>query len=272
MAGSRKQAILVVSFGTSHAETRDKTIGAIEKDIAAVYPDYEVRRAFTSGQVRKILADRDGIMVDNVTEALERLLEEGFPKVIVQPTHVISGDMNDAMISEITAYKDRFEDIKIGHPLLAHAEAYPKVIQAVTDQFPDLAATEALVLMGHGTGHKINVVYEILDGQFKKAGYSNVFVGTVEAYPDLDTVVRRLSLYNPKKVILLPLMIVAGDHACHDMAGDGEDSWKNILAQAGYEVTCILRGLGEIQAIRNIFLEHLAAAAGKNWQELSDDK
>ncbi|MGI5922214.1 MAG: sirohydrochlorin cobaltochelatase [Syntrophomonadaceae bacterium] len=255
-----KKAILVVSFGTSHHETREKTIGAIEKDIAAAYPEYEIRRAFTSGRIIEVLANRDGIVVDNVTAAMDRLLEDGFQTVIVQPTHVINGQMNEEMETVVTRYVDKFEKIKIGSPLLTHTEDYQKVIRAIMGQFPDLDDREALVLMGHGTGHRVNTVYTALDKQFKEQGYANVFVGTVEAYPDVDTVEKRVRSYHPQRVILLPLMIVAGDHAVNDMAGDAEDSWKSIFAGAGYEVKCLLQGLGEIQAIRDIFLEHIAAA------------
>ena len=260
MEGIDKKAILVVSFGTSHAETRDKTIGAIEKDIAAAYPEYEVRRAFTSGMIIKVLANRDGIMVDNVSEAMEHLVEEGFQTVIVQPTHVINGDVNNEMVAVVRRYMDQVDEIKIGEPLLTNTEDYQKVVRAIMDQFSDLDDNEALVLMGHGTGHHINTVYAVLDCQFKAMGYPNVFIGTAEAYPDIFAVAKQVRLYNPRKIILLPLMIVAGDHACHDMAGDGDDSWKSIFEGAGYEVRCILKGLGEFQGIRNIFLEHVSAA------------
>jgi len=265
----KKKAILVVSFGTSHAETRDKTIGAIEKDIAAAYPEYEIRRAFTSRMIIKVLANRDGISVDNVTEAMERLVEEDFQTVIVQPTHVINGDMNDEMVAVIRSYMDKFEEIKIGQPLLAHTEDYQKVIRAIIEQFSDIGDNESLVLMGHGTGHHINTVYATLDYQFKAMGHSNVFVGTVEAYPGVYAVAKQVKLYNPQKVILLPLMIVAGDHANNDMAGDGDDSWKSIFERAGYEVKCILQGLGEVQAIRDIFLEHISAAMSEPKERLT---
>ncbi|MEN6324991.1 MAG: sirohydrochlorin cobaltochelatase [Syntrophomonas sp.] len=260
MERNTKKAVLVVSFGTSHAATRDKTIGAIEKDIARAYPEYEIRRAFTSGRIIKVLADRDGIIVDNVTEAMDHLLEEGFRTVIVQPTHVINGEMNDEMEAVVTRYTDKFEEIKIGRPLLTYTEDYKKVIRAIMDLFPGLDDSEALVLMGHGTGHHVNTVYTALDRQFKELGHGNVFVGTVEAYPDIDEVVKRVRSYHPQRIILRPLMIVAGDHACNDMAGDKEDSWKSIFARAGYEVRCLLQGLGEVPAIRDIFREHIARA------------
>jgi sirohydrochlorin cobaltochelatase len=127
------------------------------------------------------------------------------------------------------------------------------------EQFSDLGEREALVLMGHGTEHPINAVYAALYYQFKDMGYPNVFVGTVEAYPDVETVLKHVRAFRPEKITLLPLMVVAGDHATNDMAGEEEDSWKSIFENAGYRVDCILKGLGEYQQIRDIYLEHVAS-------------
>ncbi len=255
-----KKALLVVSFGTSHAITREKTIGAIEESIARAYPEYEVRRAFTSGMILKVLEKRDGIVIDNVAEAMNRLVSDGYHEVLVQPTHVIPGDEYDSMVDDVMMFEDQFEKITIGTPLLYNTDDYRRVIHAVMDQFPELSEREALVLMGHGTEHPINPAYAALDYQFKDMGYHNVFVGTVEAYPDVDTVLKRIEGYHPDKIVLLPLMVVAGDHAVNDMAGEEEDSWKTIFEKAGYEVDCILKGLGEFQAIRDIYLEHISEA------------
>jgi sirohydrochlorin cobaltochelatase len=253
-----KKALLVVSFGTSHAETREKTIGAIEKNIAAAYPDHEMRRAFTSGMILKVLEKRDGIVIDNVAEAMNRLVSDGFEEVLVQPTHVIPGDEYDDMVGDVMMFEDRFEKVRIGTPLLYDTGDYRKVISAVMAQFPDMGEREALVLMGHGTEHPINAVYAALDYMFKDMGYPNVFVGTVEAYPGVETALKQVEAFRPEKVILMPLMVVAGDHAINDMAGDEEDSWKSIFEKAGFKVECILKGLGEFQAIRDIYLEHIA--------------
>lgn len=255
---SDKKAILVVSFGTSHADTREKTIGAIEKELVAAYPEYEIRRAFTSGMILRVLAERDGILIDNVAAAMKKLVDEGFLEVFVQPTHVIPGDEYDDMVSEVLEYKDKIQNLKIGTPLLYHTRDYAKVIEAVMAQFSNLKQEEALVLMGHGTEHPVNTVYAALDYQFKDMGYQNVFIGTVEAYPDINSVLKRVNEYKPKKVILTPLMVVAGDHATNDMAGDEEDSWKAIFEREGYETECILKGLGEYQEIRDIYLQHLS--------------
>ena len=250
-----KRAILVVSFGTSHETTREKTIGAIERDIAAAYPDYEIRRAFTSGMILKALAKRN-VKIDNVTEAMERLVNEGFQEVFVQPTHVIPGDEYDKMVLEVSNFSDQIK-ILIGTPLLYDTVDYLAVIKAIMEEVPKLSGETALVLMGHGSEHPINAAYAAMDYRFKEEGYSNVFVGTVEGYPDLEVVLKQVRNFEPKKVILLPLMVVAGDHAVNDMAGDEDDSWKTAFQQEGYEVECLLRGLGEFQAIREIYLSHI---------------
>jgi len=252
-----KKAILVTSFGTSHTDTLEKTIAAIEKDIAAAYRDWEVRRAFTSGMVLKVLAERDGIAIDNVAEAMNRLVSEGFREVLVQPTHVIPGDEYEKMKADAEMFSGRFDMLTICRPLLTRPEDYKKLIRAIMEQFPDLKESEALVLMGHGTEHPINAAYAALDYGFKEMGFRNVFVGTVEGYPDVETVLRLVGSFQAEKVILLPLMVVAGDHAVNDMAGDEEDSWKNIFKRAGYEVACVLKGLGEFQSVRDIYLEHV---------------
>lgn len=256
---NEKKAILVVSFGTSYAETRDKTIGAIERDIQAAYPDYEVRRAFTSGMILKVLAKRDGLHIDNVKEAMERLSADGFQSVYVQPTHILNGEEYDDMVKVVEEHKEQFEIVEIGAPLLTHTPDYQKTIEGLMAEFGPLQESEALVLMGHGTAHHVNAVYAALDYHFKAMGHSNVFVGTVEAYPTIEDVLKQLEENLPEKVQLLPFMVVAGDHACNDMAGDEEGSWKEVLKEAGYDVSCALKGLGEFPSIRKIYVEHVAA-------------
>lgn len=255
---NQKKAMLVVSFGTSYEETRNKTIGAIEKEIAEVYPDWEIRRAFTSGMILRVLKKRDGLHIDNVTEAMERLVKDGYDTVLIQPTHIINGDEYDKMVAEIQPYKEQFDKIKIGTPLLTSSQDYEEVIEGVMAQFPHLQSDEALVLMGHGTTHHTDAVYAALDYRFKAMGYTNVFVGTVEGYPDFEQVSNMVDAYHPKKVILMPFMVVAGDHAQNDMAGEEGDSWKTLFEQKGYKVECILKGLGEFQQIREQYRKHVA--------------
>lgn len=257
---NKKKAILVVSFGTSYNETRKRTIGALEKAIGQAYPAWEVRRAFTSQMIINKLAKRDQIKIDNVGEALERLAAEGVDELYVQPTHVMNGMEYDEVVEEVERCGDRFSSVVMGSPLLTTAEDYDAVVEALIGEYAP-AEREALVLMGHGTEHHADAAYAALDYHFKAAGHDNVFVGTVEGYPSLDDVLGMLEKREYDKVILAPLMVVAGDHATNDMASDEEDSWKRLLSAAGYAVECRLKGLGEIPAIREIYVDHLRAAA-----------
>lgn len=253
----RKKAILAVSFGTSHEDTRKKTIDVIEAQIRERFPQREVRRAFTSGMILRVLKERDNLHIDNVKEAMERLAADGFEEVFVQPTHIMNGDEYDKMVRQAEAEQCRFRKVQFGAPLLTASADYEKVCHGIMKRFSDLKPEEALVLMGHGTGHFADAAYAALDYRFKALGYKNVFVATVEGYPELDDILPMVREYDPKKVILLPFMIVAGDHAKNDMAGDEDDSWKNIFVQEGYEVECVLEGIGEFPEIREIFMEHI---------------
>ncbi|MFV0517802.1 MAG: sirohydrochlorin cobaltochelatase [Aminipila sp.] len=260
-----KKALLVVSFGTSHKETRDKTIGETEKFLAKEYNDRELRRAFTSGMIMRVLKKRDNMHIDNVEEAMQKLVDDGFIDVLVQPTHIINGDEYEKMVNQIAPFRGLFENIVVGRALLTSSEDYEETCNAILKEVPEVCKDNetALVLMGHGTGHFSDAAYAALDYRFKAMGHSNVFVGTVEGYPEVDMVLKQVKQHSPKKVILLPLMLVAGDHAVNDMAGDEEDSWKVIFEEAGYEVTCILRGLGEFEDIRKIYLKHANIALGE---------
>ena len=253
---SKKQAILAVSFGTSHKETRERTIEAIEQQIRENFPIYEVRRAFTSGMIMNVLKKRDGIHIDNVDRAMNKLVRDGFVNVILQPTHIINGDEYDKMVRQAKAYEGHFANISIGDPLLTVSSDYEEVCCGIMKQFPNLKKDEALVLMGHGTGHFADAAYAAIDYRFKALGYENVFVGTVEGYPEISELLPQLKKFEPKKVILLPFMVVAGDHAQNDMAGDDEDSWKSVLEKEGYQVECILKGLGEFEEIRSIYISN----------------
>ena len=257
-----KTAILAVSFGTSHNQTRRVTIEALEQTLSRAYPRWEMRRAFTSQRIIEKLAQRDGLKVDSVKEALERLAAEGFQRVYVQPTHVIKGFEYDEIAAEVECFGSSFESIRLGAPLLSSVEDFDAVVYALAKEYSP-AADEALLLMGHGTEHHADTVYPALDYHFKAEGYRNIFVGTVEGYPSLEQVLPFVQEAGYQKVTLAPLLVVAGDHTAKDMAGDGEDSWKSILTRRGYQVTCHVRGLGEIAAIREIYLNHLQAIAEK---------
>lgn len=255
-------AILVVSFGTSYNDSRDITIGAIEEAIAAACPEYEVRRAFTSQIIIDKLKERDGLEIDNVTEALDRAAADGVKELIVQPTHLMDGYEYGDLARELTDYLDKFDKIILGEPLLTSDADFDGVIKAITEKTAAYDDGEtAICFMGHGTEAASNAVYAKLQDKLIKGGYENYYVGTVEAEPGLDDVVEALSKKGTyKKVVLEPLMVVAGDHANNDMAGDEEDSWKTVLEAEGYEVECIIEGLGQIPAVQDIYTEHVKAA------------
>lgn len=252
-----KKAILVVSFGTSYAQTREKTIGAIEEDFRRAFPDYTIRRAFTSGMIIKKLQERDGIAVDTVPQALQKLYDEGYGTVICQPTHVMSGFEFDDVRQEVSQWEKLFPHIVCGWPLLTSFADYRAVVEALQQEFADIEKDPdcALVLMGHGTEHPANATYPALDYRLKAQGCRNFFVGTVEGYPDLQTVMREVAAIHAKKVVLAPLMVVAGDHAIHDMCHN-DDSWQHLFERAGYQVEVVLKGLGEYPSFRAIYVAH----------------
>ena len=255
-------AILVVSFGTSYNDSRDITIGAIEEAIAKAYPEYEVRRAFTSQIIIDVLKERDNLEIDNVTEALDRAVADGVKELIVQPTHLMNGFEYNDLAVELTGYLDKFEKIVLAEPLLMSDADFDAVVKAITEKTASYDDGEtAICFMGHGTEAESNSVYATLQEKLVAGGYENYYVGTVEAVPTLEDVVAALKAKgNYKKVVLAPLMVVAGDHANNDMAGAEEDTWKTVLEQEGYEVECIIEGLGQIEAVQEIYVAHLKIA------------
>lgn len=263
-----KKAVLVVSFGTSYNESREKTIGSVEKKIAGALPDYEQRRAFTSQIIIDKVAKRDNEKIDNVTEAMQKLVNEGFGTLVIQPTHVMNGEEYDEMKELTEPFEKNFVSVKYGKPLLTSSDDYADTVNAIAKDIPNLADKScAVVFMGHGTAHFANASYSALDYRFKAMGFENAFVGTVEGYPDLDKIKKDLAEFKPKKVVLVPLMIVAGDHANNDMAGDEEESWKTQLKKEGYEVECILKGLGEYEGIQDMFVKHCKDALNEAAEE-----
>ena len=257
-----KKAILAVSFGTTFHDTLEKNIGAIEKDLAAAFPDRELRRAFTSGMIIRRLKERDNIHIDNTAQALERLEAEGYTDVVLQSTHVMNGEERDKMMAQALPFADRFERFAIGMPLLTEVEDYHAVAAALDERLPRKEERTALVYMGHGTEHHANAVYALLEYVLHDMGRTDIHIGTVEGYPGFEEVCRRLEeMGNVKLVVLLPLLVVAGDHAKNDLAGDEEDSWKSRLEEMGYAVRCVLEGLGENPALRAIFVRHAMEAA-----------
>jgi sirohydrochlorin cobaltochelatase len=258
-----EKAILVVSFGTSYKETREKTIDAVEKAVAEKYGGWEVRRAFTSKIIIDKLKKRYGIEIDYVTDALQRLMDDGFREVVILPTHIMNG-IEFEYISDISKlYEGRFDSIKLSKPLLTTEEDYDKVIEAMDRSyfqrlFKGSSAGTAIVFMGHGTEHFANSAYSQLQLKLVTLGYEHVYITTVEGFPSFDDTMKFMTAHKYNKVYLLPFMMVAGDHATNDMSGDEEDSLKSKFLGAGCEVECILEGIGEQKAFQELFLEHLA--------------
>lgn len=258
------KALLVVSFGTSYNDNRDLTIGGVENALQQAFPEYEVRRAFTSQIIIDKLKERDGLSIDNVTEAMDRLVADGVREVVVQPTHVMSGYEYDDVVAEVTPYQDKFDSLKVGRPLLDADADYDELAAAITAATKEYDAEgTAIVFMGHGTEHEANAAYAKLQEHISAAGHGNYFIGTVEATPSLDDVLALVKDSGAGKIVLLPLMIVAGDHANNDMAGDEEGSWKNVFEQEGFEVECVLKGLGQYESVQKMFVTHAKALIAK---------
>lgn len=253
--------LLVVSFGTSYNDNRRLTIGAIEEAMEKAFPDYAVRRGFTSQIIIDHVKDRDGEVIDNVGEALDRAVANGVKTLVVQPTHLMNGLEYNDLVNEVAEYTDAFEKVAIGQPLLTSDQDFQTVANAIVEATKEYDDGEtAICFMGHGTEADSNSVYAKMQQVLTDGGHANYFVGTVEAAPTLDDVLAMVQAGGYTKVVLRPLMIVAGDHANNDMAGDEEGTWKKAFEDAGYEVTTVVSGLGELEAIQNLFVQHAQAA------------
>lgn len=256
---SYKKVILVISFGTSYNHTRKITIDVIEKEIQSAYPDYEIRKAFTSQVIIDKLNQRDGLKIDNIKEAMDKLVLEGIETVICQPTHIMHGYEYDKIIKSIKPYKNKIKNIHIGRPLLSSSKDYEKVVNAIIKENIMIKKEDILLLIGHGTEHFADSSYAALDYRFKIMGYENIFLGTIEGYPDKDTVLNHLAktyTASSKMVYLAPFMIVAGDHANNDIFGNQKNTWKTEIEKSGFPVHSIKKGLGEYPFIRKILIEH----------------
>lgn len=290
--------ILVVSFGTSFNDSRTNDIGGIEKAIQKAFPTLSVRRAFTSQIIINHVQARDGIKIDNVDQALERAVNNKVKTLIVQPTHLMHGAEYDEFTETLGKYADKFEQVIVSEPLLGEHADDEKVVnkdkeivaKSVLDAAIEDAGFEsidksieestAFVFLGHGTSHKAKVTYSQMVNTFKDLGYPNAFVGTVEGEPEetsIDEVISAVADAGFKNVILRPLMVVAGDHANNDMAGDDEDSWKSIFESKGVfnSVECQIEGLGSIEELQNLYVSHINDALEKDpivIEDKSDNK
>ena len=275
--------LLVVSFGTSFNDSRAEDVKGIEDALAEAYPDWSVRRAFTAQIIINHVEARDDEVIDNMQQALDRAVENGVKNLVVQPTHLMHGAEYDEMTEAINGYKDKFESVAIAEPMLGEVGDDATVInddkkavaQAITDAackeagFDSMdAAAEAgtaFVFMGHGTSHTANITYDQMQTQMENLGFKNAFIGTVEGKPEdtaCDKVIEKVKEAGYKNVVLRPLMVVAGDHANNDMAGDDEDSWKSQFVASGNfdKVDCQIEGLGRIEAVEKLYVEHTKAA------------
>ena len=271
--GIGENELLVVSFGTSYNDSRRLTIGAIEDAMEAAFPDYSVRRGFTSQIIIDHVKSRDGEVIDNVGEALDRAVDNGVKNLVIQPTHLMNGLEYNDLVNEVAQYADAFDSIAIGEPLLTSDEDFETVAQALVDataSYDD--GKTAICFMGHGTEAESNAVYARMQQVLTDNGYANYYVGTVEATPSLDDVLALVQAGDYERVVLRPMMIVAGDHANNDMAGDEKDSWKSAFEGAGYEVECVVNGLGELKAIQDLLVEHAQAAVDSISAEEEDEE
>ena len=253
--------LLVISFGTSYNDSRRLTIGAIEGALADAFPEYSVRRGFTSDIIIDHVKSRDNVTIDNVKEALDRAVNNGVKTLVVQPTHLMNGFEYNDLMEELAQYADAFDRVVVGEPLLTSDADFEAVANAVVDataEYDD--GKTAICFMGHGTEADSNSVYAKMQTVFESMGAEHYYIGTVEAEPTLDDVLAMVKEGGYERVVLEPLMVVAGDHANNDMAGDEEDSWKTVFENEGYEVVTVVRGLGELEDIRALYVAHAQAA------------
>ena len=278
-----EKEILVVSFGTSYNDSRVADIKGIEDAIQAAFPDWSVRRAFTAQIIINHVQARDGEFIDNVDQALQRAVDNGVKQLVIQPTHLMHGAEYDELMESVNAYADQFETVAVAEPLLGEVGKDATVINedkaAVAEAIVAAALDEAgyasmedavndgtaFVFMGHGTAHVAKVTYSQMQTQMETLGYENVFIGTVEGEPEetaCENVIDAVAAAGYKNVVLRPLMVVAGDHANNDMAGDEEDSWKTMFLDSDKfdSVDCQIAGLGSIEAVEDLYVAHTQAA------------
>ena len=284
--GIGERELLAVSFGTSYNTSRAEDIGGIEAALQEAFPDWSVRRAFSSQIVINHVQARDGEKIDNMEQALERAVENGVRTLVVQPTHLMQGAEYDEMCSAVDQYRDQFESVEIAEPLLGDVGSSPEEVnpdkEAVMKALAETAAAVsgygsmeeaaadgmAYVFLGHGTSHTAAVTYHQMQVQADLLGYDNVFIGTVEGKPEeteCSAVIEAVSSAGFDKVTIRPLMVVAGDHANNDMAGDDPDSWKTMFENSGLftAVECQIEGLGRIPEVQEIYSAHAAEAIGE---------
>lgn len=253
-----KTGILIVSFGTTYRETREKNIGKIAQVVREKYPETFVLEAYSSEIVRSVLRERDGIHIPDVKEALCEMRNAGIRQVAVLPTHIIDGIENNRMKQAVEECRPFFDEIKVADALLTSQEDYRKTAAALWESVREAAGSDPVIFMGHGSEHEADASYQRFEKVMNEGVPNDIYVATVEGSVDIDAVLARLQASGRKsgRVLVAPFMLVAGDHAENDMAGK-EDSFATKLVDAGYEAECLLRGIGEYESIRALYLQHL---------------
>ena len=261
-----KDAIVVMTFGTTFAENRAKTINATIEGIKAAHPGVKVVTAYTSHIIIDRVAANEGIKYPTPEEALAQLKAEGYTRVALTTLDVIPGMEYNYKLGVFNSYKQNFKKMTIGTPLMywqgqeEQADDVTEVLEAFATQFPKTKKGEGIVMMAHGTPNIANAYYAVIQEKLQEMGYDNVFIETVEGWPSMETIIPKLKAKKIKKVTIMPFMMVAGDHANNDMAGSEEDSHKSILEKEGIKVEAYIHGLGENEAVRNVFVERANAA------------
>lgn len=270
-----KKAILVVSFGTSHLDTLRVTIEKAENQIRDHFNDYDIYRAFTSHKIIRKLREKYEMFIDTPEEVMAKLYEDDYDDVIIQPLHIIPGEEYIYINKIGEAYKDKFRSVKMGRPIFYYQgienlpQDYSLFIEATKKLYEE---NNAVVYVGHGTAHSANAVYGCLQTVFEDEGYENVFVGTVEGYPNFEAVLKRLKRKNIDEVTLAPLMVVAGDHAKNDMASDEEGSWKSMLEKEGIKVNIYLKGLGENERFNQLYINRIEDLINERYIGIGETK
>lgn len=270
-----KKAIIVASFGTSYERALKNSIASIENDIREHFRDYEIFRAFTAHRIIEKLKRTTGVTILTPEELLNDLHSKGYDEVIVQPLHLIAGEEFDYLKKVVAHYKNKFSSLKLGRPIFYYEGVeevtydYSKFIKTIEPIFKE---NENVVLVGHGTAHPANASYGCLQSLLQDLGYNNVFVGTIEGYPSFDTVLARLKRNSARKVLLMPLLVVAGDHALNDISSDDEDSWNTRLRNEDIETTALLKGLGEFSEFRKLYINRINDVINNTYKGIGKTK
>lgn len=254
----KQKGILIVSFGTTYQDTREKNIDEIVKAVREKFPDCEVRQAYSSDKIRKILEKKDGIIIPDTEEALKQMKQNGIKQVVILPTHIIDGVENNKVKQIAKEYESEFETLIMAGALLEHEEDYAEVAKALWDSIVGVVQERIVIFMGHGSYHKADTSYKKMEQALREYAGREIYIATVEGQIKIEDIIGRIRQKN-SGILLLPFMSVAGEHARNDMAGEGK-SFLTELTEAGYETECMLCGIGEYEKIREIYIKHLIKA------------